>query len=61
MIVGPATDMSAPESGSTWAVVGPLQVDISALMVSAGWIPAWAVLIEGVTYTAFMAGFWERG
>ena len=47
MMLGPATDMSAPESGSTWAIVDPLQVDIYASMVVAGWIHAWTLLIEG--------------
>ena len=57
-MLGPATDVSAPESGSTWAVVDPLQV---ASMVGADWIPACAVLIEGVMWMTLVAGSWERG
>ena len=59
MMLGPATDMCAPESGSTWTIVDTLQVDIYASMVGAGWIHAWAVLIEGVTWMALVACSWE--
>ena len=34
-MLGPATDMPAPESGSTCTIVDPLGVEISARMVGA--------------------------
>ena len=56
MMLGPAMDMSAPESGSTCRSADPLQVEISAWMVGAQWVPARDVLMEGVVWTALMAG-----
>ena len=44
-MLGPATDMSAPESRCICMFVDPLGVEIFAWMVGAGWIP---VLINGV-------------
>ena len=38
-MLGTVTDMSAPESGSICMIADPLGVEISAWMVSAGWIP----------------------
>ena len=55
-MLGPATDMSAPESGSTCMVADPLRVEISASMVGAGRIPACDVLIKGVMWMALVAG-----
>ena len=48
-MLGPATDMSAPESGSICMIADPLGVEVSAWMVGAGWIPVCDVLINGVT------------
>ena len=45
-MLGPATNMSAPESRSICTFVDPLGVEIFAWMVCAGWI---SVLIDGVT------------
>ena len=61
MIPGPAADMSAPESGSTCMFADPLQIEISAWMVGAGWIPARDVLIDGVMWTALVADSCGRG
>ena len=53
-MLGPAMDMSAPESWSTYMFAEPLWVEISAWMVSTGWITACGVLIEGVTWMALV-------
>ena len=47
-MLGPATDMSTPESGSICMIADPLGVEISAWMASAGCIPVCDLLIDGV-------------
>ena len=61
MMFGPATEMSAPESGRACTLAEPLQVEISACTVGAGWIPACDVLIEGATRTALVVTSGGRG